>query len=144
CSCTTSSDRTVAASVISAALWLANTPTRCAVCGKSARTLAARSTDRWRGPPAKMTPTYDAPSAAAAAASAGRVMPQNLISTGTRDSLDADERTHTGRRIGRRRDGRPHEHGVGPPFGGALDVGARRHAALGDGDDVGGDSAEEA
>src|ERR1017187_1894678 len=97
-----------------------------AAASNSAR---ARSAVTVRDPPAKIAPTYAAPSRAACRASSARVSPQNLtlatFSSGHTDEC-RDGRTPV-RRGGQQG---PHEHRVRAERGGPLDIGAAGHAAL--------------
>src|SRR5207247_1270357 len=84
----------------------------------AANTDRAESTPTFRGLSVKMTPTYDARSSRAYAASAALVIPQNFIrviprSSRTIDSLHSCKASHSERWIARRRQKRSDEHGVG-------------------------------
>src|SRR5688572_9408458 len=108
------------------------TPTVRARPRAGATTQAAVDGSTRRGLSAKMTPTYVAPNDAAKSASAARVRPQNLTSTLTLSPSHSDEPRDGSGGITRRRHRRPDEHRVRTGGGGALDVGPRRDAALGD------------
>src|SRR5580765_3528410 len=100
-----------------------NTPTRRTDRGSPPSTDAARSIVTWRGPPAKMTPTYDAPNAAASRASSARVIPQNLISGDTRSSRHTREASYGCGGIRGRGHARADENRIGTDARHALDVG---------------------
>src|SRR5512140_368380 len=116
-------------------VWSPTTPTRLTpwACDNSP---FARGTDWFRGPPAKMTPTYWTPRLTAIATSSARVIPQNFTSGATALTGNGRHVMHRRLRIVGRRQTRSHQNGIRAQRRDALHVVDVRHPALRHRDDA--------